>query len=79
MDRENGALVALDVGAWRDTACSVKWKGRIDTYVDCRGNPLTREEIARHPVEVVERGPRAGGVLVDLDTVEPPPGSGSSE
>jgi len=79
IDRENGELIALDVGKWRDTTCSVKWRGRIDTYVDCHGNRLTQGEIARHPVTVVETGPRKNSALVDLDVVEPPPGETSSE
>ena len=79
VDRENGELIALDVGKWGDTSCSVKWRGHIGTYTDCHGNHLTQDEIARHPVTVVESGTRKGSVLVDLDTVDPPPGRTSSE
>ncbi len=60
IDRENGELIALDVGKWRDTSCSVKWQGRIDTYIDCHGNHLTQGEIARHPVTVVDERPPQG-------------------
>ncbi len=79
IDRDDGALIALDVGKWGDTSCSVKWKGRIDTYIDCNSNRLTHDEIARHPVTVVASGPRKGSVLVDLAVVDPPPGETSSE
>jgi hypothetical protein len=78
LDRENGELIALDVGSWGDVGCSIKWRGRINTYTDCHGNHLTIDQIARHPVTEIEAGTRKGSVLVDLDTLNPPPGTTSA-
>jgi hypothetical protein len=77
IDREAGELVAFDVGLWGDTECSVRWRGRINTYIDCNGNELSKADLARHPVEVVANGKRKGSVLVDLEVVEAPPGTAS--
>ncbi len=74
VDRENGVLVAFDVGRFDDPRCSVRWRGRVDSYMDCEGGLLTQAELARRPLTVVATGPRAGSVLVDVDTIEPPPG-----
>jgi hypothetical protein len=79
IDREEGELIAIDVGKWQDTDCSVKWRGRVDSYVDCTGDRLTKADLARHPVRVVASGARRGSVLVVLEVVEPPPGSVSTE
>jgi hypothetical protein len=67
LDREAGELVALDVGRPGDVGCSVKWKGRVNSYVDCDGERLTLQELARYDVQVLTRGARKGSVLVDLD------------
>ena len=79
VDRKDGDLLALDVGKWTDTTCSVKWKGRVGSYVDCDGERLAQDDLARHPVRVIMAGARKGSVLVDLDVVEPPPSSVSTE
>jgi hypothetical protein len=73
LDRDHGALIALDVGLPSQPSCSIKWKGRIDTYTDCRGDHLTKEQMARHPVTVVRSGKRKGSVYIDLRKLEPAP------
>jgi hypothetical protein len=78
LDRENGELIALDVGKWGDVGCSIKWRGRVDSYVDCDGNHLTKDDLARHAVTVVQTGTRKGSVLVDLESVSAPPSSTSA-
>jgi len=72
IDRENGELVALDVGRADDPECSIRWRGSKGSYIDCHGDRITKQEMARHPVEVETRGARKGGVFVDLDTLDPP-------
>lgn len=72
VDRENGELVALDVGRYDDPDCSIRWRGSKGSYIDCHGGRITKQEMARHPVEVATRGSRKGGVFVDLDTLDPP-------
>jgi hypothetical protein len=73
LDREQGQLIALDVGLPSDTSCSIKWKGRINTYTDCRGGHLTKDDMARHPVSVVQSGKQKGSVYVDLRKLQPAP------
>ena len=73
VDREDGELVALDVGRADDPECSIRWRGSKGSYIDCHGDRLTTADMARYPVEVVASGTRAGSVLVDLDGLEPPP------
>jgi hypothetical protein len=79
IDREAGEIMAFDVGRWQSPSCSVRWKGRVDSYVDCDGERLTKADLARHPVTVLTRGERKGSVYVDLDELEAPPGSVSTE
>jgi hypothetical protein len=77
-DREHGQFVALDVRVPNTTSCNVKWIGRhTNAYVDCHGDHLKSEELARYPVEVGQRGERKGSVFVDLKHLEPPPGLSS--
>lgn len=66
LDREAGSLIALDVGTPGDVDCSAKWKDPVDAYVDCDGNRLTKDDLARYDLTVVARGPRKGSVFVDL-------------
>jgi hypothetical protein len=72
LDREEGEFVALDVGRYDDPDCSIRWRGSKGSYIDCNGERLTKQEMARHPVEVKTSGKRKGGVYVDLETLDPP-------
>lgn len=72
MDREDGELVALDVGRYDDPECSIRWRGSKGSYIDCDGNRLDKRDMARHPVNVKTAGKQKGGVFVDLDTLDPP-------
>jgi hypothetical protein len=75
LDREHGALVALDVRVPGTTDCNVKWIGRsTNAYVDCNKDQLETEELARYPIEVAQKGERKGSVFVDLRHLEPAPG-----
>ena len=77
-DREHGQFVALDVRLPDTTSCNVKWVGRsTNAYVDCHGDHLKSEELARYPVEVGREGEKKGSVFVDLKHLEPPPGLSS--
>ena len=73
LDREDGELVALDVQVPGEPGCSVRWRGRIDTYLDCKGRHLTSDQMARHPIEISITGSRRNGVYVDLRELDPPP------
>jgi len=73
LDREQGRFVALDVGVPGDTSCSIVWRGRINTYLDCKGRHLSSDQMARHPVSVSIAGVTKGGVYADLRALDPPP------
>lgn len=73
LDREDGEFVALDVGSAGNPKCSIVWKGRYDTYLDCKGRHLESDQMARHPVSVSITGKTKDGVYVDLTTLDPPP------
>jgi len=47
----------------------------VNSYMDCEGGLLTQAELGRRPLTILETGPRAGSVLVDVDTLEPPTGA----
>ena len=76
LDREDGTLIAFDVGRWGDVDCSVKWRGRVDSYVACDGERLTKDQLARFAVTEVTTGKRKGAVLVDLESRSAPPSTG---
>jgi hypothetical protein len=79
LDREHGEFVALDVRVPNSKTCNVKWIGRnTNAYVDCNGDHLQSEELARYPIEVGQKGERKGSVFVDLKHVEPPPALSSA-
>ena len=73
LDREGGDFVALDVGLPGRPKCSIIWKGRFDTYLDCDGRHLSTDQMARHPVSVSITGKTKNGVYVDLTQLEPAP------
>jgi hypothetical protein len=72
LDKENGALVALDVMR-PGTQCAVRWRGSVNSYVDCNGAHLTKDQLARHPVGEPTTGKDKGGVFVDLQKRLPAP------
>jgi hypothetical protein len=63
---EDGEAVALTIHTEADPSCRVRWKGRIETFVDCRDNPLTSRQIPRYEIEIPRSGPNEDIVLVDL-------------
>lgn len=73
LDREGGEFVALDVGLPGNPKCSIVWKGRYDTYLDCDGRHLASDQMARHPVSVSITGKTKDGVYVELRELDPAP------
>lgn len=70
---EDGELVALALEVPGREGCNVDWRGRDDTFVDCDTQPIETTELARYEVSVRREGADEGALLVDLDTVLPPP------
>jgi hypothetical protein len=66
LDKEGGRFVALDLVLPGTRDCTVRWRGRVDSYVDCDGRHRRSTALDRFAVTVPVRGTRKGGVLVDL-------------
>jgi hypothetical protein len=71
---EDGRLVALKIKR-PGTDCNVRWRGSIDSFVDCNGDKVATRQLARFPTEIPKTGARKGNLLVDLRRTIPPPRS----
>jgi hypothetical protein len=72
---EDGELVALQIRRPGTEDCNVRWRGSVDSFVDCNGDEVGTRQLARFPTEVPKTGPRKGNLLVDLRRTIPPPQS----
>ncbi len=70
---EDGKLVALKIRKPGPKDCNVIWRGSRDTFVDCDGNPITMDQLARYRVVIPDKGNNKGQFLVDLSSNIPPP------
>ena len=70
---EDGKVVALSDVLPGTTSCRVRWKGSVDSFVDCHGDKLRSSELARYRTEVGQLGRIKGELLVDLRHKEPAP------
>jgi hypothetical protein len=77
LDREDGALVALDIVRPGSAHCVVKWRDPRGAYVDCDDHDLTSRDLDRFEVIVGKLSSAAdapeNGVYVDLRHREPAP------
>jgi hypothetical protein len=51
----------------------VKWKGSIDSFVDCHGDKLKSTELARFAMSIPKRGDFKGILLIDPRDLLPAP------
>ena len=70
---EDGKVVALSDTLPGTKDCRVRWKGSIDSFVDCHNDKVKSTELARYQSEVGEVGANKGELLVDLRHREPAP------
>jgi hypothetical protein len=70
---EDGRVVALSDVLPATTSCRVRWKGSIDSFVDCHGDKLRSTELARFETAVGTAGSSKGLLLIDLRHKEPAP------
>jgi hypothetical protein len=70
---EDGELVALQIRRPGTEDCNIRWRGSVDSFVDCNGSRLSSRQMARFPTEVPTSGARKGNLLVDLRETIPPP------
>lgn len=70
---EGDNVVALQTHTPGDADCRVRWRGRIDSFEDCRGARLRSDEVGRY-VTTLERSEGQGEIVfVDLRKELPPP------
>lgn len=63
---EGGKVVALSDLVPNTTSCRIRWKGRINSFVDCHGDKLKSTEMDRFESEIGETGSTKGLLLIDL-------------
>jgi hypothetical protein len=70
---EGGKVVALSDILPNTTDCRVRWRGSLNSFVDCHDDKLRSGELARYPAEIGQVGANKGELLIDLRHREPPP------
>jgi hypothetical protein len=70
---EDGKVVALSDIRPGTKDCRVRWRGSLDSFVDCEHRKLTTRELDRYQAEVSTVGKTKGELLVDLRHREPAP------
>jgi len=74
---EEGKVVALSDVLPGTTDCRVRWRGSIDSFVDCHDDKLKSTELNRYRTEIGLTGSVEGELLIDLRHKEPPPAPAS--
>jgi len=72
---EDGKVVALSDLLPNTAGCRVKWRGSINSFVDCHGDKLQSTDLARYLTDVGAAGANKGLLLIDLRHEEPAPSS----
>ena len=70
---EDGKVVALSDIKPDTKDCRVRWRGSIDSFVDCHDDKIQSTDLARYQSEVGEIGANKGELLVDLRRLDPAP------
>ena len=71
---EEGKIVALSDIVPGTKDCHVRWRGSINSFVDCHDDKLKSTDLARYRVEIGQAGGAKGELLIDLRHREPAPG-----
>jgi hypothetical protein len=71
---EGGKVVALSDVLPGTTSCRIRWRGSINSFVDCHDDKLRSTDLARYRAEIGLVGANKGELLIDLRHREPPPG-----
>jgi hypothetical protein len=69
---EHNKLVALLPALPAETTCRVRWKGSINSFVDCHNHKVGSTQLARFHTDIPNAGDQQGVLLVDLRRREPP-------
>jgi hypothetical protein len=71
---EDGRVVALSDIKPGTKDCRVRWRGSIDSFVDCHDDKLQSTDLARYRSVIGLVGDNKGELLVDLRHRDPAPG-----
>jgi len=72
---EDHKIVALSDVLPETTDCRVRWKGSINSFVDCHDDKIKSTELNRYRAEIGLTGAHKGELLIDLRHKEPAPAS----
>jgi hypothetical protein len=70
---EGDQVVALMTHTPGDEECRVRWRGSVDSFVDCRGNRLRSDQIGRYQTTIENQRGTGDVVVVDLRKDLPAP------
>jgi hypothetical protein len=70
---EHGEIVALSDIRPGTKSCHIRWRGSIDSFVDCHDKRLTSHELSRFRAEVATVGRSKGELFIDLRHKDPAP------
>jgi hypothetical protein len=70
---EDGEVVALSDIRPGTEDCRIRWRGSIDSFVDCDDERLDSTQLDRYRTEIGVTGPSKGELLIDLRHREPAP------
>jgi len=70
---EHGNVVALSDVKPGTEDCRVRWRGSIDSFVDCHDGKVQSTDLARYQTAIGRIGGNKGELLVDLRHREPAP------
>jgi hypothetical protein len=70
---EGGKVVALSDIVPGSKDCRVRWRGSINSFVDCHDDKLKSAELDRYRTEIGLTGDSKGELLIDLRHREPAP------
>jgi hypothetical protein len=70
---EDDEIVALSVNKPGDSDCHVRWRGSVDSFVDCNDDEVRSEQLDRYLTSIPGGGDQEGILLVDLRTLLPAP------
>jgi len=74
---ERDQVVALMTHTPGDEACRIRWRGSVNSFVDCRGDRLRSDQIGRYGTSISNQRGTGNVVVVDLRKEVPPPAPGS--
>jgi hypothetical protein len=70
---EGDQVVALMTHTPGDEACRIRWRGSVNSFVDCRGDRLRSDQIGRYGTTISNQSGTGDVVVVDLRKELPPP------